>query len=186
MTRFFLPLLLIIVSIGLFIRYIDPTYQITKDLSAQNASYDDALTKSLELRTLRDSLLSKRNTFSNNDVSKIGELLPDNVDNIRLIIDINNIASQHNLSLTKVQLGQVSNSSTPTSATAVGPSGDPVGSVQIGFSFAASYDNFIAFLQDLEHSTRLIDVQKITFQSSGTSNSGVSSYDFQIRTYWLH
>jgi len=180
MTRLIIPLILIAAAIGLFVIYINPTYQSIKDLSTQVASYQDALDKSLELRTVRGALLAKRNTFSDEDVLKLERILPDNVDNIRLIIDINNIAAQHNLSITKVQLGEVSDSSRSRSATAVGSSGDPVGSVQIGFSISASYDDFLAFLHDLEHSLRIVDVQRISFRHSGLS--ATDSYDFQIRT----
>ena len=165
--------------------YTNPTYQASKALQTEASAYDDALTKSQELRSVRDQLLSKRNTFSATDVQKLQEALPDNVDNIRFIIDINNIASRHNISLTNVQLGTISGSGTADAATAaaISSSGSLVGSVDIGFSINASYDNMLAFLQDLEHSLRLIDVQKLSFAAS---QSGTTDYAFTIRTYWLH
>src|SRR6185437_14911262 len=82
---------LVVAAIGLFVVYTNPTYQATKALAAQVSAYNSALDKSKELRAVRDQLLSKRNTFAPSDVQKLEELLPDNVDNIRLIIDINNI-----------------------------------------------------------------------------------------------
>lgn len=183
MTRFFIPIGLIAAAIGLFVLYTNPTYQTIKDLSVQANSYDDALNKAQQLRATRDQLLSRRNSFSPDDVQKLGRVLPDNVDNIRLIIDINNIAAKHFLSLVNVKLGDVSSSAKAQSALAVGSSGDPVGSVEVGFSVSANYDDFLAFLQDLEHSLRLIDVEKITFK---VSQGDLNTYVFQIRTYWLH
>lgn len=183
--RLFVPLILIIAAIGLFVMWTNPTYQSTKALQATAAAYDDALNKSQELRQVRDQLLSKRNTFSADDVKKLQDLLPDNVDNIRLVIDINNIAAHHNLTLQNVQLGTVSRSRTAQNALAVGASGDAVGSVDIGFSVTTSYDNMLAFLTDLEHSLRLIDVERLSFSTSDSS-SDLSSYSFSIRTYWLH
>jgi hypothetical protein len=55
--------------------------------------------------------LAKRDTFAAEDVQKLERTLPDNVDNIRLIIDINNIAARHGLTLKNVALGTVSGSS---------------------------------------------------------------------------
>ena len=42
----------------------------------------------------------------------------------------------------------------------------------------------LAFLQDLEHSLRIIDVEKLSF-TSATTGSGTTSYGFTIQTYWL-
>jgi Tfp pilus assembly protein PilO len=181
MTRFIIPTVFVIASIGLFVFYINPTYQKIKVLAAQEATYDDALDKSAELRSLRDKLLATRASFSNDDVQKLSHVLPDNVDNIRLIIDINNIAARHHISLSGVSLGDAGNGA--ASKLAVGPSGASIGTVTVGFGISANYDDFLSFLQDLEHSLRIVDVTKITFASGAGS---LNTYTFEIRTYWLH
>ncbi len=184
--RFLIPTILVVAAIGLFAMYTSPTYQGLKGTQEKVAAYDDALNKSQELKSLRDKLQSARNALSSDNVQKLQHLLPDQVDNIRLIIDINNIAAHHGLSLSNVALGDVSNSSSGQSAVAVGPITDAVGSVALGFSVAASYEDFLAFLQDLEHSLRIIDVQKLSFSSSAGAAPGKYTFDFSIRTYWLH
>ena len=182
MTRFFVPLVLLAAAVGLFAFYTNPAYQAIKALGVENASYDDALAKSSELHSVRDQLLAKRATFAQSDIDKLQHMLPDNVDNIRLIIDINNIASRHSLSLTNVALGEVSGNSKMPTAAAVGSSNSPIGSVTVGFSLVANYDYYLAFLQDLEHSLRIVDVEKISFRAdTGTLNT----YTFDVRTYWL-
>lgn len=183
MLRFLLPIILLITAIGLFSLYTNPTYQHTKVLSAKATSYQEALTKAQELRSVRDDLLKKRNEFSSEAVTKLNHMLPDNVDNIRLIIDINNIAARHNLTLTDVSLGDISDGSAPRNSGAVGSTGEPVGSVEVGFIVAASYDGYLAFLEDLEHSLRIVDVTKVSFKAESGS---ITNYDFRIRTYWLH
>lgn len=180
--RLLMPILLVGSAIGLFALYTNPTYQATKAVATQTSDYDDALNKSQELKKVRDQLLSKRNTFSSENVQKLEEVLPDNVDNIRLIININNIAARHGLTLKNVELGSVSDGITERNAAAAGSSGSPVGSVEVGFSVSASYENFLAFLVDLEHSLRLVDVQSISFKSE----LGAADYSLKIRTYWLH
>jgi Tfp pilus assembly protein PilO len=185
MTRFIFPILLIVAAIGLFATYTNPGYQATKSLAAQASSYDDALNKAQELRARRDELLSKYNTFSTEDRQRLLRGLPDNVDNIRLIIDINNIAARHALALKNVSLGDVSDSRTSRNALSVGVSGDAVGSVSVSFTLAARYEDFLAFLQDLEHSLRLVEVESISFTAPTSENGGVSDYSVSIRTYWL-
>jgi hypothetical protein len=66
----------------------------------------------------------------------------------------------------------------------VGVSGDPVGSGELGFGVTASYDDFRAFLADIEHSLRLLDVEKIDFKNAAAGDK--NDYNFTIRTYWLH
>lgn len=186
MSRFILPIILTASAIGLFVMYTNPTYQGPsgiKALQAQVSSYDDALNKSQELKKVRDDLVNRRNAFPDEHLQKLEKILPDNVDNIRLVIDINNIASRHSLALKNVQLGSLSDSAKTRSALAVGSSGSAVGSVQLGFVISASYANFLAFLVDLEHSLRVIDIEKISFTAG---DKGVDDYSFSIRTYWLH
>jgi hypothetical protein len=186
MMRFLLPLILVAASIGLFVLYTNPAYQGpggVKSLQAQVASYDDALNKSQELKSVRDQLLSKYNTFASENKEKLLDMLPDNVDNIRLVIDINNIASRHSLAVKNLELGNTENSKAVRNAAALGGSGSSVGSVNLGFTVTADYDRFLAFLSDLEHSLRLVDIESISFDVSQTN---INDYSIKIRTYWLH
>ncbi len=181
--RLLFPVILVIAAIGLFVAFTNPTYQGLKGTQTKVGAYDDALNKSQELKSLRDKLASARNAFAPQDEQKLVRLLPDQVDNIRLIIDINNIAARRGLVLSNVALGEVSQSSAAATSLAVGPSSDPVGSVSLGFAVTASYEDFLTFLQDLEHSLRILDVEKLSF-SSGVG--GKYTFDLTIRTYWLH
>ncbi len=181
--RLAFPLVLVLAAIGLFVLYTNPLYQGLKGSQDKVSAYDDALDKSQELKALRDKLQSARNAFSPQDEQKLIRLVPDQVDNIRLIIDINSIAARRGLALGDVALGEVSRSSTAPSGIAVGPSGDPVGSVNLGFSVNASYEDFLAFLQDIEHSLRILDIEKLSF---GPAINGKYNFSFTIRTYWLH
>ena len=183
MSRLLLPILLVGAALGLFVLYTNPVYQEVKVLRAQTDSYDEALNKSQELRAVRDELLAKRNTFPAESVSKLERVLPDNVDNIRLIIDINNIAARHGITLSDVALDtDFGDKNGPRSSTASGPSGEAVGSVTVGFSVAASYENFLTFLSDIEHSLRIVDIENLSFK---VPSEGLPTYVVSIRTYWL-
>ncbi|HVV38916.1 MAG TPA: hypothetical protein VHD31_01160 [Candidatus Paceibacterota bacterium] len=183
MTRLFIPIILIVSAIALFAVWTNPTYEGTKSIQAKVGSYDDALNKSQELRTVRDEKVAAFNTFSATDKARLERVLPDNVDNIHLIIDINSIAARHGLALKNVQLGEISDGSSAPSNLAVGASGEAIGSISLGFTVSASYDNFLLLLQDIEHSLRVIDVEKISFTAG---DKGLSDYTLSIRTYWLH
>ena len=181
MIRAIMPLLLLVAAIGLFVVYTNPLYQQIKTESAQAALLNDALLKAQQLQSLRDQLMTKRNTFAASDITKLENVLPDNVNNIGLILDINNVAYRHGLTLSNLKLDPTTLSQGNVVAV-VGSTG-PIGSLQLGFSVTTDYNTFVAFLQDLEHSERLIDITNITFV---TGSNGQTTYDITFRTYWLH
>jgi Tfp pilus assembly protein PilO len=183
MRPFLLPIILLGAGAGLFVLYTDPSYQATKALAMEAASYEQALNTSQELRKIRDQLIARRNTLPEAELKKLERMLPDNVDNIRLIIDVNGIATRHGLSLKDVNLGDISDSVDAADPRAAGSSGDKVGSVTLDFTVSATYDQFLAFLQDIEHSLRLLDIEHLEF---AVADTGKDSYSFTVRTYWLH
>ncbi len=183
MRQFLIPIILVVSAIALFAIYTNPTYQSAKSVQAEANAYNDALDKSQELRKTRDEKIAAFNTFAPGDIERLNSILPDNVDNIHLIIDINNIAARRGLSLKNVALGSLSDSTSKRGLLAVGASGSAVGSVELGFSLSATYEDMLAFIQDLEHSLRVMDIESITFTAGERDQT---DYDFTIRTYWLH
>jgi hypothetical protein len=182
--RYLLPLILTAAAIGLFVVYTNPTYQVqVKALQVNTQSYDDALDKSQELKKIRDDLLKRYNTFSSDNKAKLEDLLPDNVDNIRLVIDINNIATRNSITVKNLSVGDTQNSKNSKNTGAVAAAASTVGTVDLGFTVTSDFDHFLKFLYDLEHSLRLIDIQKISFSVGET---GTTDYSVTIRTYWLH
>ena len=182
MFRLLLPIIFVGIAGGLFFMYTDPTYQSIKDLSSQQAEYDQALTKAQDLLSIRNKLIAKRNTFSPDDINKIERVLPDNVDNIRLILDTETIAQRYQLHVQDIALKTPQASRDSKSQLAVGDTGDPVGSVVFSFTVTAKYDDFTRFLKDLERSVRIVDVQSIAFS---VGQGELSDYTVSIKTYWL-
>ena len=72
-----------------------------------------------------------------------------------------------------------------------------LGVVTFTFTVALTYDDFLEFLRRIEHSTRLLDVDSVTFtassdasskekdQVSGTSEVPIYNFNVSLRTYWL-
>jgi hypothetical protein len=134
MRQFIFPLLLVGLAIALFVMYTNPTYQSAKSVLAEVNSYNDALSKSKELRKIRDEKIAAFNTFSPAKIDRLKSILPDNVDNIHLIIDINNIANAPRPYAQKCSPGRDLRQCERTQALAVGSSGEAVGSIGLSFS----------------------------------------------------
>lgn len=178
MIRLLIPIALITVAVGLFFGYIDPIYQNIKEVRAEEKTFNEALNQSRELQEIRDALLSRYNTFSQQDLDRLEKLLPDHIDNVRLILDIDSIASKYNMRTRNVTVSDAG-SEDPS---AIGSSQSAVGSVILSFSVAATYDNFIRFMKDLESSLRIVDLVGLSF---GVTEGDAFNFDISIKTYWL-
>lgn len=178
MMRLTIPTILILISVGLFFGYIDPTYQGIKKLRVKESTLNKALNQSKDLQKVRDSLLSRYNTFSQQDINRLTKLLPDHVDNVRLILDIDSIASKYNMRTRNVTVSDVSSEN----VNVIGSNQSAVDSVILSFSVAATYDNFIRFIKDLESSLRIVDLVGLSFSST---EGDAFNFNISIKTYWL-
>lgn len=174
-----IPILFVLIAGGLFFGFIDPTYNSVKELRAEEAKFDEALNRSKELQQVRDQLLSRYNTFSQADLERLEKLLPDNVDNVRLILDLDSLAVRYGMRLRDVGF-QSDNSRAQRGQ--VGASDTDYDSLILSFSVTGSYDTFRAFVESLEQSLRLVDIQSISFSATDT---GVYDYSIAVKTYWL-
>ncbi len=177
MTRFLIPIILILVAFGLFFGFTRDAVDAIYVAQEKIAELDQALSNDKDLRKIRTQKLEIYNSFSNADLDRINKLLPDSIDNVRLIIDIDNIAAKYGM--------VVKNAKIKTDASApdvVGRNGKKYGSVVLSFSTTGAYNDLRLFLRDLETSLRLVDVTGLSFNASDKDSQ---EYAFEVRTYWL-
>ena len=181
MSRYLYPIILIILSVGLFFTFTEKRYSEAQSLIAEIEQYDATLEKARELQTLQEDLISRYNNFSGDDIEKLEKLLPSNVDNVRLIIEIESIAEAHDITLESVTVTNVATSN-ETNTNTTQSSG--VKTVDLQIATTAEYEVFLDFLDGLEKSLRIVDIENTDFSSGGIS---VEEYGYAItlRTYWL-
>jgi Tfp pilus assembly protein PilO len=187
--KYFFSLLLITVSIAVFIVVIRPKYnelQATRQaLSAANANLETAS----KLARSRDELIAKYNSISKTDLDNLKVLLPDAVDNIRLIIQINSLATKNGLSLLRNVDYQTSQDTAALALQDPVLAKRPYGEFAISFQTSGQYKNFLAFVSDLEQNLRLVDITNVEFAPAdqGVQQSAATSmtYKVTLKTYWL-
>lgn len=177
--RALLPILFVVIAGGIFFGSIDPSYDRIQGLRAEEATFDQALNRSKELQQVRDQLLSRYNTFSQSDLDRLEKMLPDNVDNVRLVLDLDSIAARYGMRIRNIALEATE---TRSQRGQVGSSDSDYQSVVLSFSVAGEYDAFRSFLEDLEQSLRLVDVTSVAFSATP---SGLYDYSVGVKTYWL-
>ncbi len=177
------------IGAAIFFMYTRPTYDALASVKVEIAQYDQALAKAAELQQLKQSLLSTYNTFDPNDVSRLEKMLPNHVDNVRLVLDLDNLAAKHGMALQNVVI------STPGSETGensvlgtIGAAREKFDSLTLRFSTRATYESFVQFIESLESSLRITDIVSLSLTpDTGTEEQTEPTYrfDITIRTYWL-
>ncbi len=172
-----ISIVLILASAGLFFGYIDPTYAFVSEQRREKADYDRALNKSKELQAERDKFLEKYNEMSEIERGDLSKLLPDNIDNVRLILDIDEMAKKYGMRIRNFKTDATEKTDT------IGAGSSPFGTLNLSFSTTAPYGTFLSFVRDLEQSLRLIDITGVEFTSSDTND--LYDYKVTVKTYWL-
>lgn len=198
MFRFIVPTVLIGVAVAGFLMFTMPLYQDIVSLKTDVASYNEALDNSKTLEAERGKLTEKLNSIDPINLVKLQKFLPDNVDNIRLILEIEKISKPYGMVLKDVKYDTLT-TKPATGTTIQGGAADAdihkdYGSWNLEFSTQGTYSNFLSFLKDLESNLRIVDISSIQFASdsgagvgiaSSTSSSDSYKYGFKIKTYWL-
>jgi Tfp pilus assembly protein PilO len=136
-----------------------------------------------------DDLERNYNSFSDDQLTRLAKVLPDNVDNVQLIIDINNIAALHGMRIKgiKVKTEEEQNAKNggdaATRARAIARGNVPQqANVSIAFNVNGSYSEFISFLSDLQKSLRVVDMSGLSFAAD---DKDFYTYNVELKTYWL-
>ena len=192
--RSIIPIILLIISVGLFVAFTNPAYQGpqgVKALKALAGQYDTALTNSRKLQEQRDMLAAKYHSISPEQLGRLSKLLPDNADNIRLIIDIQQMAQSYGMSLAAIKFDSTATAAAAGSGqlaagtpASVASASTDYGAFNLQFSTTATYTNFLSFLKDIESSLRLTDIQSIDF-ASGDASKSTYVFTVKLKTYWL-
>lgn len=177
-------ILFILAAILLFVFYTNPTYTSIDGIKAQISSYEEALVNAQKLREVRKQRIETYNKITPEQQQNLSKLVPDTVDNIKLIIDIDRIAQRYSLDIKNIRIDQGTADAKSGSASGGSATNGQLGQgvITLSFSVTASYERIMEFLKDLERSLRIVDVTSFGF-ASGPNNQ----YDFAItfKTYWL-
>jgi hypothetical protein len=193
--------ILIILAVGIYFTVTEGMYDAVKEVRAVNDRYISALDSANELIKVRDKVLSDWRNISLDDQEKLAKMIPNTVDNIRLIIDLNSVAVRHGFSLKNIKAivstsddkNQSGGNYAPVENSTFDNSYDygsessiiptPVlDVVTVTFAVSAPYVQFQEFLQDLEANLRIMDLSHLAIVAS---DDGVYDFNVELKTYWL-
>lgn len=190
-----MTIIMLAIAGGVFFVYTKPTYDKIDTLKAEISQFDSALDKSKEMQELKRSLLSRYNTFTSEQLNRLSRLLPDHVDNVRLVLDLDSLASRYGMAVQNVvvdrDLSVVNQEQTVIGA--LSAQAAQYDSLTMQFATRGTYASFVAFLKDLESSLRIVDLVALTVDPDSTPvgpdgeplGDPIYRYNVTLRTYWL-
>ncbi|HYD93192.1 MAG TPA: hypothetical protein VEB18_01905 [Candidatus Paceibacterota bacterium] len=183
MTSRVLPVILILAALGIFFGYVNPTYSgEVKTLQSEIRSYDAALRAASEFREKEAQLTLERNGISNEGLRRVEAFLPDGVDNVQLILDLNSLASRSGMVLSDFDIVDRAEQEDSEGTALTLESDDATDSIDLTVNATGSYENFKKFLKGAEWSLRPLDLVSLEIKDSAT---GIYTYTMTFRLYWL-
>jgi Tfp pilus assembly protein PilO len=181
-----------------FFMFTSPFYKEVSALKTQVSAYNEALDNSKSLEAERDKLTQKYNSLDKDSLIKLERLLPDSVDNIKLILEIEKLAIPYGMVLKDVKYDTTTKEETDsnlatrnTKNVTVQQDNKDYGAWDLEFSTQGSYFDFLNFVKDIEKNLRIVDIVSVQFASANDKGLSTSQptnnykYTFKIRTYWL-
>ncbi|MFA6315234.1 MAG: hypothetical protein WC648_02600 [Candidatus Paceibacterota bacterium] len=192
MNRNIIATILIVLAIGTYFTVTKKIMIEVDEVRKVNAEYDSAIESAKRLISVRDQVLRDYNNLSAVDRDRLSRMVPGSIDNIRLMLQVKDVAMTHGFTLDDLRAETSAKSSdTNTSMPTRNPDGSTsqysiatptMDTVTVSFLASAPYLEFIGFLQDLEANLRIMDVSKLSMKSS---EDGVYDFTVELKTYWL-
>ncbi len=177
-----LNLLLIVFSFTLYYLVISPLYsgigaiwQPEKSIAALktlNAQYDQTLSQAEGLLKQADQLRKEYNALDASSKEKMLRMVPESVDPIRLLSEVDRIAAESGIGLASVSYADI------PQATKF------AGAYQLSMSVKTSYPKFKEFMRNYENSLRLFTLQSVNF-SAPEKEGDLITFQVRLLTYYL-
>lgn len=180
--RLFFSIILLVASIAGFALFIVPHYNNVRSLRAEAADYNQVLDNAKTLARERNRLVEKYNAFDAGQLAKLDAMLPTTPENVALILELDAIATQNGLALQNVKIDS-SESQAPSAARPGTAANNDTGTLSITFTATGPYGGFVNFLQSMERSLRIININKVSF--TALEDKANYQYTVGIKTYWL-
>lgn len=171
MGRNIIILLFLIVAVSVFWFWTRPLLVEIDVLKAEKDSFNQALARSRELQELRDAILGKFNSISQDDLYRLSKMLPKEPEATKLLVQLSDVAdASGGVILNFLDAQEMKKSGAAFLDDQIGYQ-----EVDLNINLSAKYEDFLVFLTELQKSLRLIDVKRIDFFAGDTN-----FYEFNI------
>lgn len=186
MIRTVTPIFSIIIAFVVFFFFTQPMFAEIQSFEAQAEQYEEAVARATELNVELAEKVRQKRSYSAGDLEKLDALVPTQIDEVRILADLSEIALRHNMLFGNVE---VTNSENDPDA----PEYDETNFSRtvtytdfavstISFGLIGTYEQFKSFLADVEKSLVLLEVTEISFTAG---EGALQQFEVTVNAYAL-
>ncbi len=161
MSRYIIPIFLTIIASAMYVVYLDATYQ---QIQVQLAKEQELLTYLADAKDARDKLdkiAAEYEAFPANADERLNVMLPDTIDPVKLIVDVNDVVEKH---------GMIAKNPSVSMESEDPKNPGKYRKSTISFGVSATYPGFRTFLRALESSLALRDFSDVSFTANASAS----------------
>lgn len=182
MFRTLTPIFCIVIAIAIFFFFTQPMFAEIQAVQNETSEYREAVENARLFNQTLQELVNARNSFSASELDRLESLIPASVDDIRLLVDLEALAEEHEMLIGNITVNNSSNSGQSQGGTGQATSLEELAYVDISFGLIGDYEQFRALLADLEKSLYRLEVMSIAFSAG---DEDLQQYDLTVRSYAL-
>tara|TARA_Y100000310_G_scaffold334874_1_gene415594 strand:- start:2408 stop:2974 length:567 start_codon:yes stop_codon:yes gene_type:complete len=182
MNKNIIAILSLILAVVVYLIYIQDLYSEVSVIRAENESLQQNIEQVDNFIDLQRDLSNRLGSFSQGDLDRLEEFLPDRVNAIQTILDIQELSRKNGLILT----GSISVEGLDSAVDKYGAEKSQDDTlfheVTFGFSVLGPYNNLTSFLSEVAKSLKIYNIPSVSFSADET---GINSYVIKLETFQL-
>lgn len=184
MIRTITPILSIIIAIVVYFTLIQPKVDEIRIVEAETKEYKAAVEKANELNAKIERLLAQKNSTSPENMERLRMLVPFELDDVRMLVDLKQLATQRKMLFGNVKVKKVDapSLSTVSAEPTQMVSSESFSTADISFSLIGTYEQFKDFMSDIEKSRVLAEVTELKHTAT---EGDLQQFDLTVRLYAL-
>lgn len=173
-------ILILLLAFGVNYLFSYPMYKELNNLRTDYINQKESLNTINNIEIKKDELLGQYNSIPQSIKNNINTVLPDSLDYVKLISDIDSVANNYGISIKDPNV-KIKSPSVGGSIEDAQPE-KLFESAIVAFSFSSTYEGFNSFLHELENSMRILDIKSLKISPS---KNGIYEYSIEFETYWM-
>jgi len=182
------PILFAVVAVGLAFTYINPSYNTLLALRVLDTRLQEAFTDFEKLKNEQDGLLEAYNRFSAEDMMHLEQILPDELDTMAVVVDVNAMALEAGLIVTHLDVNDMHQETNSAPQELMQETELGIDSGLLHVTVRGSYESLKSFLRTVESSLTVLDVVALNINARNADEyveTGTYEYTVTIQKYWL-
>jgi Tfp pilus assembly protein PilO len=144
---------------------------------AKKQEIEKVLNRVKEIKEKRDSILDEYNAISVEDIEKLNKIIPETINSVEIFNDLASAGAGYGLTVQEYKADEDNSNQNSVSETV---SDLPYKKTKLTIKFTGPYSQFVGFLEKIESSLRIIDINSLSIKQGSSSDRGPVTLDYVL------